>query len=186
MCREDPMADGFTVDLTALDETAHGIKGVIDDLGKLGISEQAEVGRGFAGLSLNGLQVGYTPLQSALAGFFGRWQWGVRTLVQDGNEIAQRLGLAVGMYYDAEQTVTGAAKDIVDAAVGDPHLTDEQVEHGSWAYAAGLTPSQAPNTFSGQAWAQAGHQMAATWKAEGEDILKNGPGSAHQEGTILP
>jgi len=180
------MADGFTVDIDALDETAQGIKGVIDDLGKLGISEEAEVGRGFTGLSLNGLQVGYSPLQSALGGFFGRWQWGVRTLVQDGNEIAQRLGLAVGAYHDAEQTVIGAAKDVVNAAVGDPHLSDQQVAQGSWAYAAGLTPSQAPNTFSGQAWAQAGHQMAATWKAEGEDIVHNGPGALRPGGTVLP
>jgi hypothetical protein len=180
------MADGFTVDIDALQETAQGINGVIGALGDLGMSENAEVGRGFAGLSLNGLQVGHPQLQSALAGFFGRWQWGVRTLVQDGNEFAQRLGLAAGAYHDAEQTVTAAAKDVVDAVAGDPHLTDAQAAQGSWAYAAGITPSQAPNTFSAKAWEQAGQQMAATWKAEGEDVVQNGPAALQRDAPILP
>ncbi len=178
------MASGFTVDVSAMQETAQGINGVIGALGKIGISEEAEVGRGFTGLSLNGLQVGCPPLQSALAGFFGRWQWGVRTLVQDGNQIAQRLGLAAGAYHDAEQTVTASAKDVVDAAVGDPHLTDAQVAQGSWAYAAGLTGAQSPDTFSGQAWKQAGQQIAATWKAEGEDVVHNGPGAVGRDGIV--
>jgi len=96
------MADGFSVDMKALEETAQGINGVI---GELGISEEAEVGRGFAGLSLNGLQAGCPPLQSALAGFFGRWQWGVRTLVQDGNQFAQQAGLAAGACWAEDQII---------------------------------------------------------------------------------
>jgi hypothetical protein len=168
------MTGGFTVEINALQETARGINGVIGALGQLGISEEAEVGRGFTGLSLDALQVGYPGLQSAFEGFLGRWQWGVRTLVQDGNQIAQRLGLAAGMYHDAEQTVIGAAKVMVNAVAGDPHLSDEQVAEGSWAYAEGDTPSQAPDTFSAKAWEQAGDQMGQTWKAEGEDVLHHG------------
>jgi hypothetical protein len=178
------MADGFTVDASALQETAKGVNGVIGALGKLGFAEEAEVGQGFAGLSLNSLQVGWTPLESALGGFFGRWQWGVRTLVQDGNQISGRLGLAAGAYNDAEQTVIAAAKDAVDATVGDPHLTDAQVAQGSWAQAAGDTPAQAPDTFSKQAWEQASQQIAATWKAEGSDVVHNGPRAV--DGGIVP
>jgi hypothetical protein len=168
------MADGFTVDRAALRETAQGINDTIGALEQLGFTEEAEVGRGFSGLSLSGLQVGDAGLQSAFSGFCDRWSWGVRTLVQDGNQIAQRLGLTAGAYSDAEQTVIGSVKDLVDAGLGDPHLSDSQVAQGSWAQAEGVAPGQQPNDFSGQAWQQAGSQMGQTWQAEGHDITHTG------------
>ncbi len=164
------MADGFTVDRAALRETAQGINDTIGALEKLGFNEEAEVGRGFSGLALSGLQVGDEGLQSAFAGFCDRWSWGVRTLVQDGNQIAQRLGLTAGMYSDAEQSVIASLKDAVDAAVGDPYMSDAQAGQGSWAHAAGLTPGQQPNDFSAGAWKQAGGQIERTWQAEGHDV----------------
>jgi hypothetical protein len=168
------MADGFTVDRAALRETAQGINDTIGALEKQGFDEEAEVGRGFSGLALSGLQVGDAGLQAAFAGFCDRWSWGVRTLVQDGNQIAQRLGLTAGMYSDAEQTVIGSLKDLVDAGVGDPYLSDSQAAQGSWAQAAGLTPGQRPDDFSGAAWRQAGTQIERTWEAEGRDVAQTG------------
>jgi len=170
------MAGGFAVDRAALRETAQGVSDTIKALDKLGFTEEAAVGRGFSGLSLSGLQVGHAGLQAALAGFCGRWSWGVRTLVQDGNQIARRLGLSAGVYGGAEQSVIGALKDVVDASVGDPHLSDSQVAQGSWAYAAGLTASQRPDDFSGAAWRQAGQQIGRTWSAEGHDVAQTAKG----------
>ena len=166
------MADGFTVDRAALLETAQGINDTIGALEGLGFDEEAEVGRGFSGLALSGLQVGYAGLQSAFAGFCDRWSWGVRTLVQDGNQFAQRLGLSAGTYADAEQSIIGSVKNLVDAGIGDPHLSDSQVAQGSWAQAAGVAPGQAPNDLSTSAWRQAGRQMGQTWQAEGHDAAK--------------
>src|ERR1022692_560062 len=131
------MAGGFTVDRAALRETAQGIKDTIGALGKLGFTEEASVGRGFSGLALSGLQVGNAGLQGAFSGFCDRWAWGVGSLVQDGNEIAVRLGLNAGVYADAEQYVVGQLKNVTDAAIGDPHLSDAQAEQGSWAQAEG-------------------------------------------------
>jgi hypothetical protein len=168
------VADGFTVDRAALRETAQGINDTIGALEKLGFDEEAEVGRGFSGLALSGLQVGDAGLQAAFAGFCDRWSWGVRTLVQDGNQIAQRLGLTAGMYSDAEQSVMGSLKDLVDAGMGDPYLSDSQVARGSWAQAAGLTPGQRPDDFSAAAWRQAGAQTERTWQAEGRDVAQTG------------
>jgi len=105
------MADGFTVDRAALLETAQGINDTIGALEGLGFDEEAETGRGFSGLALSGLQAGYAGLQSAFAGFCDRWSWGVRALVQDGNQFAQRLGLSAGMYADAEQPIIGSVKN---------------------------------------------------------------------------
>jgi len=171
------VADGFAVDREALREVAQGINDAIGALEKLGFDEEAEVGRGFSGLALSGLQVGSACLQSAFGGFCGRWSWGVRTLVQDGSQIAQRLGLAAGMYSDAEQAIVGSVKDLADAAIGDPHLSDSQVAQSSWAQAAGLTPSQRPDDFSAAAWRQAGSEIEQTWRAEGRDVEQNGPGA---------
>jgi hypothetical protein len=163
---------GFTVDRAALRQTAQGINDTIGALEKLGFNEEAEVGRGFSGLTLSGLQVGHAGLQAAFAGFCHRWSWGVRTLVQDGNQIARRLGLNAGLYADAENTITGSIKDLVDAGIGDPHLSDSQVAQGSWAKAAGLTAAQRPNDLSAAAWRQAGGQIEGTWKAEGHDVAQ--------------
>jgi hypothetical protein len=72
------VASGLTVNRAALIETAQGINETIGALTGLGFDEEAEVGRGFSGLSLSGLQVGDAGLQSAFAGFCDRWSWGVR------------------------------------------------------------------------------------------------------------
>jgi hypothetical protein len=80
--RRCAMTDGgFTVDRAALRQTAQGINDTIGALEKLGFNEEAEVGRGFSGLALSGLQVGHADLQGAFSGFCDRWSWGVRTLV---------------------------------------------------------------------------------------------------------
>lgn len=167
------MADGFSVDRAALRESAQGISDTIAALKGLGFDEEADVGRGFSGLALSGEQAGHAELQQAFAGFCDRWSWGVRSLVQDGSQFAARLGISVGIYADAENYLTGVAKDVTDAVAGDPHLSDGQVERGSWSQAAG-TLTGAHDPAGDMSWQQAGHDMGSTWKAEGKD-LANGP-----------
>jgi len=158
------MADGFAVDRAALAETAQGINAAINDLKPLGIEETAGVGRGFSGLALSGLQVGDGGLASAFGNFCDRWSWGVRALVQDGNQFAQRLGLSAGAYNMVEQQLTGAAKDALDAVAGDPHMTDQQAAAASWTQdAAAATGAQTPG---GQmTWGQAGQAAGQQWTA---------------------
>src|ERR1700749_3890907 len=104
------MADGFAVDSAALAETAKGLNSVIHSLSGLGIDETGEVGRGFSDLEMSGLDAGDPDLASAFGDFCGRWTWGVRTLVQDGNQFAKQLGLSAGLYSDTENEITGAFK----------------------------------------------------------------------------
>jgi hypothetical protein len=158
------MADGFAVDRAALAETANGINATINDLKPLGIEETAGVGRGFSGLALSGLQAGDGGLASAFGNFCDRWSWGVRALVQDGNQFAQRLGLAAGTYNMVEQQLTGAAKNALDAVAGDPHMTDQQAASASWSRdAAAVTGQQTPG---GQTtWGQAGQEAGQQWTA---------------------
>lgn len=48
----------------------------------------------------------------------------MRSLVQDGNQFASRLGITAGVYADTEDYLTGVAEDVPDALAGDPHLSD--------------------------------------------------------------
>jgi hypothetical protein len=160
------MGDGFTVDRAALTETAKGINDTINALKPLGFDETAEVGRGFSGIALSNHQMGDSKLAQAFGTFCDRWSWGVRSLVQDGNQFAQRLGLAAGTYNMVEEQLTGAAKDALVAVAGDPHMTDQQAAAASWSQdAAGVTGSTTPG---GQmTWGQAGQAAQQQWSAVG-------------------
>jgi hypothetical protein len=171
------MAGGFTVNIGALNDTAQGINNTISDLSKLGFSETAGTGMGFTGLTLSVLQLGHPGLTTSFRNFTGRWQWGVRSLVQDGDQIAQRLGLSAGTYYQADQKVIGSIKDLVDASVGNPYLTDQQAANASWSQdAAMITGARTPD--GNMTWAQAGQEIMQQWEAEGKDVRQNGRMSA--------
>ena len=160
------MADGFSVDRAALNETAQGINSTIGALKGVGIDETAEVGRGFSGLTLSGLQAGDAGLAEAFGNFCDRWSWGVRTLVQDGNQFAVRLGISAGVYADTENYLTGVAKNVTDALAGDPHMTDAQAAAASWSQdAAEVTGARTPE--GAMTWSQAGSAAAQQWKAVG-------------------
>jgi len=112
------MAESYQVDPQALKPAADGINHSIEELKAIGIVENAEIGRGFDNLKLTGLQIGHPELQKVFDEFCERWAWGVRAMVQDGNQIAERLHLSAGLYHDQEEYVSGVAKDLYSAAMG--------------------------------------------------------------------
>ncbi|GDY32631.1 hypothetical protein [Gandjariella thermophila] len=168
------MSDGYRVDPQALAETAKGINDAIGELKTLGIDGSADVGRGFSGLSLTGMQVGHAGLQAAFDEFCERWSWGVRHLVQDGNVIAQQLHLSAGMYAEMERYGVGVFKDVAAALGGNPHATDEQVERQSWGQI--LSDATSPD-YSAQSWQKAQQDIGHTWKSEMRDLLEHPPGT---------
>jgi hypothetical protein len=168
------MADGFAVDRAALAETAKGLNSVIGALSGLGIDETGEMGRGFSELQMSGLEVGDADLASAFGDFCDRWSWGVRSLVQDGNQFAERLGLSAGLYNDVEQQITGAVKDVVVAVAGDPHMTDQQAASASWSQDAAMATG-AHTQGGDMTWGQAGDAMKQQWEAVGKDAMNTAP-----------
>jgi hypothetical protein len=168
------MSDGFSVDRGALRETAQGIDNTIGALKGLGFDEEADVGRNFSVLELSGLQAGDSGVQQAFGSFCDRWSWGVRSLVQDGNQFASRLGITAGVYADTEDYLTGVAKDVLDSVAGDPHMSDAQAAAASWSQDAGeVTGASDPD--GNMTWAQAGHQAAQQWDGVGRDALAAPP-----------
>ncbi len=167
------MTGGYEVTPELLKQTAKGINDTIAELQKLGIAESGEIGRGFSQLALHGMQVGNQRLEQDFGEFCERWAWGVRTLVQDGNQFAATLHLAAGEYHDAEQYAIGVLKDVTGSLVGDPHKTDEQIEKESFGDIADQgNPLNAD--YSGKSFEQLGSDASYTWRAEGRD-LSEGP-----------
>jgi hypothetical protein len=168
------MIDGYQVDPQALQETAKGINDAIAELKTLGFVGEAMEGRGFGNIILGSDQLGHPGLASSFSDFTDRWGWGVRALIQDGNEIARRLGLSAGMYWEQEQYTEGALKDAVTSAMGNPHLTDEQAEQRSWSQTMSDNPVNDDllhADYSAESSRQANADIAKTWTAEGMDYV---------------
>lgn len=165
-------APGYEVSPALLKEAADGINEAIDLLKDLGVEGTADAGRGFSNLELTGEQLGHAGVQTAFNQFCDRWSWGVRTLVQDGNTIADELGLTAGAYYDAEQYATGLLKDAYADTLGDPNLTDDQVQAQSWSTVLADNPVNdiLHPDVSAASTAKAQADITATWKNEGRDV----------------
>lgn len=143
---------GYRVDPEALARITRGINQAMDELKELGFDIEANLGRGFDELELTGLEVGDGSLQQVFADFCERWGWGVRSLLQDANQFAERLNLSAGLYHDQEQYVSNTLKTVWTAAAGNPYLSQEEVEQRSWS-----------DTLKDNA---VSHVMDADWSAE--------------------
>ncbi|MFI0940103.1 hypothetical protein [Streptomyces sp. NPDC021020] len=166
---------GYEVRETALTQTASGLGGVIHELQSMGQEAAADVGRGFTHLKLTGMQVGHDELTSALAGFCDRWEWGVRALVQDADQIAERLGLAAGTYYEMDRYAEKTLKVVVASAVGNPGLTEEQEEASSWSRIGADNPVEdlLHPDFSAASARQGLSDMGQTWQDTARDMVRN-------------
>lgn len=165
----------YQVDPQALKLAADGINHSIDELKSIGIVETAEVGRGFENLKLTGMEIGHPDLQGILDEFCERWGWGVRAMIQDGNQFAERLNLSAGLYHDQEQYVSGVAKDVYSAAMGNPNLTQEEVEGRSWGDTLkdNAVTQFANADYSARSFEAAALHSDATWKNTGADLLES-------------
>jgi hypothetical protein len=122
----------LNVDPQALKQAAEGITGVIGELSDLGTKETGAAGRGFSEIALSPLDAGKQSVQQAFRSFADRWSWGIRTLVQSGNALAQTLGLAAGRFYMMDQEFSNMLKEMYTDVAGNPHLTTQQVDDRSW------------------------------------------------------
>lgn len=165
----------YEVDPQALKLAADGIDHAIEELRTLGIEQSALVGRGFGDISLTGLEIGHPELQSVFEEFCDRWSWGVRALIHDGNEIARRLHLSAGIYHEQEEYVSGAAKELTNAALGNPNLTGEDLAKKSWGevLSDNAFTQVRDADFSAESFQQSALHSASTMEATKADLLEN-------------
>ncbi|MFD5615134.1 hypothetical protein [Kitasatospora sp. NPDC127060] len=158
---------------------ATGLNGVIAELKKMGVAEYAETGRGFRQLEMSGMEAGSSELATQFKEFCDRWEWGVRSLVAKGTDMAARLDLAAGWYHDQEQYVSGTGKDLFATVFGNPHQSDEQIEGKSWSQVLGDNPvtDVLHPDYSGKSFDKAGSDIKRQWGDLGKDLTQ-GPGVA--------
>jgi hypothetical protein len=78
------------------------------------------------------------------------------------------------MYNDVENQLTGAAKDVVVAVAGDPHMTDQQAADSSWTTDAAMVTG-AHTQEGDMTWGQAGTAIKQQWQGVGTDALNTAP-----------
>nr|WSY52138.1 hypothetical protein OG999_19770 [Streptomyces sp. NBC_00886] len=123
---------GKDIEAAGLDEIAQGITLALGELKELGVDSLAGAGRGFSELRLSGLELGHEELLSRFTSFCERWEWGVRALVNEGNNFAAGVGLSAGTLYETDQYVEGSVKIVVNAGMGNPYATEDEVTRQGW------------------------------------------------------
>ncbi len=111
---------------------AEGINKTLSELDSLGTMKGwAGAGRGFTKLEMDGMDAGDDHLGAMLHTFCERWQWGVRGLMEEGNALAEALGLAAGTFHQTDEYVKGSLKVAYNSLVGDPFASSDKVEKES-------------------------------------------------------
>lgn len=105
---------GFRVNMGALDETADGVTGTMEEFNKQPVSSIR-----FEASWIPGQDQG---LASAVSDFLSGWQRGVQNLVSDVASLADRLAGSAALYHNAEQSVSSASTAIFEGTGFDPGL----------------------------------------------------------------
>ena len=91
------MADGFSVDLGALEDAATGVTATLNDLKSHGVD----------GLDGPAAAYGHDRLAATVKDFCDRWEIGVEHLATDGREVADRLTASVQDYLRVDKAAKG-------------------------------------------------------------------------------
>ena len=153
-----------------LDLIAKGLTEALAELKELGMVGEAGAGRGFGDIALSGLELGHEGLTGDFKSFCERWEWGVRSLVNEGNAFAVKTGLSAGTYYETEQYVEGSFKVVTNAAIGNPYATEEEVTQKGWGDIA-KSGAYGGVDYSKESFDQAMDNSGQAWKDAGRDVM---------------
>ncbi|WLW53222.1 hypothetical protein [Streptomyces sp. YU58] len=174
------MGGELQFDKAAVAKFTQGVGATIDALGDLGGATGSVMGKGFSELSMTGMEAGHHGLSVDFEDFCERWEWGVRALVRDASEIANRLGLAAGTQWEHDQYVEGALKVGVNSVMGgNPHATEEEIARQDWGDV--FTPDALNPDYSAESFERAGQDIEQTWKDTGRTVLTEGQGGQRSE-----
>ncbi|MFC0057912.1 hypothetical protein [Streptomyces actinomycinicus] len=164
------MTDGGGKDLATqgLGLIAKGLTAALGELKELGGFGTSGAGRGFGEISLSGLELGHEGLTEEFKSFCERWEWGVRSLVNEGNGFALKTGLAAGTYYETDQYVEGTLKVAENAAVGNPYASEEEVQKMGYGEIAG---SGGDVDYSKESFDEAWANSKQGWKTAADDVM---------------
>ncbi|MDH6539432.1 hypothetical protein [Streptomyces sp. SPB4] len=164
----------------ALGQIAQGITQTLAELKELGMVGTASMGRGFSDLSLSGMETGHDGLTSSLGSFYERWEWGVRSLVQQGNDFAAKVGLSAGALHEQDQYLQGSFKVLVNAGMGNPYASEGDITGKGWDEVLSDNPyTQVRDAdYGADSFERANENTKEAWKGAVRDV-----NSSH---TLLP
>ncbi|MGZ9934227.1 hypothetical protein ACXNSR_30600 [Streptomyces sp. NC-S4] len=166
--------DGSDLDVSkqALGQIAQGITDTLGELKELGMVGSASMGRGFTDLALSGMESGHEGLTASMKTFCERWEWGVRALVQQGNQFAFDVGLSAGVMHEQDQYIQGSFKVLTNSAMGNPYASEKDVIAKDW----GGVLSDNPYTqirdadYSAESFERARENSKEAWKGAVRDV----------------
>lgn len=167
-------AEDLRVDRESVQRITNGLRTAVSELRDVGTGTGAVLGKGFSELAMTGMEAGHHGLSVDFEDYCERWEWGVRALIQDANTIAAKLGLAAGLVWEEDQYVQGTFKVAVNAAVGNPHASEDEIVKQNWGEV--FTPDYLDPDYSAESFQRAGDEAAQTWKDTGRALMTEGLG----------
>ncbi|MFD7629605.1 hypothetical protein ACFV7Q_26865 [Streptomyces sp. NPDC059851] len=119
------------MDPVAVRSIQDGLRAAVGELREFATDTSAVAGSGMSRLALTGFEAGHPAVASALEGFCERWDLGVASLVISTSGLAERLGIAAGSVWEEDQYRNGTFKVLVNAGIGNPHASEDEVEKKS-------------------------------------------------------
>ncbi|MEV5507613.1 hypothetical protein [Streptomyces orinoci] len=156
------------LDTGGMADIAKGLTMALAELKDLGMVGMAGAGRGFSELELSGLDLGHEGLTDEFHSFCERWEWGVRSLINEGNALAKKTGISAGTYYETDKYVEGSLKIGLNSVVGNPHASEDQVTQQGWGDIAGQSLHA---DYSEKSFEQAYDNSVQGWKDAGRDVM---------------
>ncbi len=154
-----------------LDLVAKGLTEALGELKELGMAGTAGAGRGFGDIALSGLELGHEGLTETFSSFCERWEWGVRSLINEGNAFAVKTGLSAGTYYETDQYVEGTLKVVTNAAIGNPYASEDEVTRMGWGDIASSGVYGGDVDYSKESFDRAMANSGQGWKDAGRDVM---------------
>ncbi|MEU4918767.1 hypothetical protein AB0G29_05255 [Streptomyces parvus] len=167
-------AEDLNVDPVSVQQITSGLREAVAELREIGTGTGAVLGKGLSELSMTGMEAGHHGLSVDFEDFCERWEWGVRALVQDANAIAAKLGLAAGIVWEEDQYVHGTFKIVVNAGVGNPHASEDEIVQQDWRDV--FTPDYLSPDYSRESFERASDEAGQTWKDTGRALVTEGNG----------
>jgi hypothetical protein len=160
------------IDPGSLKQITEGLRGAIGELKGVTSETDAVMGAGFQELKLTGMEAGHKGLADDFEDFCERWEWGVRALIQDANELANRVGLSAGMMWEQEQYIHGTLKVAANSVAGNPHLSEDEVEKQSWGDL--FSADTYKPDYSAESFQRSFDESRQTWQDAGRTITSEG------------
>ncbi|MCX4512637.1 hypothetical protein OHA27_20515 [Streptomyces sp. NBC_01619] len=154
-----------------LDLVARGLTEALGELKELGMVGMAGAGRGFGDIALTGLDLGHDGLTETFGSFCERWEWGVRSLINEGNAFAVKTGLAAGTLHETDAYVEGTFKVVTNAAIGNPYASEDEVTQKGWGDIATSGVFGGDVDYSKESFDQAWETSEQGWKDAGRDVM---------------